>query len=67
MSTNHAKLELTVSDTGVLSVLLTDTGSTNGTSLNGEPLARKVGKKVQPGDVVRMGSTKWTYTLLCER
>jgi hypothetical protein len=55
MSKDHATLTV-----GVASIVLTDPGSTNGTSVNGQKTSRAI---LQDGDEVRMGETVFKVSM----
>lgn len=55
VSGRHGQID--VADDGVY---VTDTGSTNGTMLNEAKLAPNMRTKLQPGDVIRLGSMEFT-------
>src|SRR5579871_6400353 len=57
VSSRHA--QLTLSDDG--DYILRDLGSTNGTELNGRPIAEEEDHKLQDGDKIRFGKIDTSY------
>src|ERR1700748_2025996 len=57
VSSRHA--QLTLDDSG--DYILRDTGSTNGTELNGKEIDRETDHKLQDGDKVRFGKIDTKY------
>ena len=57
ISRKHAEIEV-VKD----SVFISDLGSTNGTHVNKEPLAKNKKRKLKPGDVIYIGSQRLKLT-----
>lgn len=61
-SSRHAEIRQDATGaTGVVGYTLTDSGSTNGTFVNEQQLVSHEPYKLNPGDVIRIGDTRFTY------